>query len=728
MKTLDIFFKAPSQLNDTLCPDGEIVGGERFFSSDSEPDSKSPQTSLQTELIATDTLSAPPYGATPLTMHKAKSSVNIITALADGALAFSTLNEKREYVRFSDVGLTLAHPILKALTTDDFLILITSSGIYYSLFDGYTYTSPSSMPAGTQIEGKLIPTSLEGYYSVSDTAATLALSYPCDETIAKGIAARLTGSAIPIECDASEVNRHITEIESMIPDLMAEYAKVARREGLTLGASMIAAALDFGDNTLTPFSEIEDIAHQGKFSVTVKNCSYIAGNLSISLTIDRVPCSLKVSIADISLPDFLKETGVMMRLMWGDEWDTISEKIMLSPLKTIYAADGTRARGWQTVLTERLTEAAEVSSLHKAAEIIPVFRTASGSSIPKELTFRATPDSPLFTLDWQQWQSLNISPAVATPEGGAAINSLLLTFSDSSLAVSYPKRPYLFKTSSQIEGEGITEVAPSFKSLSSGQLGEFPLYALCRDGIRALSPDNSGGFRSAQLISRDVALPGSVTTADSSIIFLCERGLGVLDGTAIKIKDPMLIPEGRSLHTAFHYGTQTILVYSEQEGVSGVYPLDGSSTPAIDFECRHALSLWPELFVVNSANELRKITHRHIELSSERQADLFRIGQVSEATGNALTEEIHTRPLKLGDRFSRKRIYGYRLASDAPLMSSRLEGSDDLQHWHTLISASGSNVAETRGHRGRGWIYHRLCFTPLSSYLPSGVRFYRLEH
>ena len=100
--------------------------------------------------------------------------------------------------------------------------------------------------------------------------------------------------------------------------------------------------------------------------------------------------------------------------------------------------------------------------------------------------------------------------------------------------------------------EGITSIgkAPlialtaSAIEVSSGQFGDFPMYAFAEDGVWVLSIDKEGWISAPQLISNDVCLGASMVAAlNRPVVFGSKRGLMLIEGSKVScLSDKLLGP------------------------------------------------------------------------------------------------------------------------------------------------------------------------------------------
>lgn len=79
------------------------------------------------------------------------------------------------------------------------------------------------------------------------------------------------------------------------------------------------------------------------------------------------------------------------------------------------------------------------------------------------------------------------------------------------------------------------------KALSQGQFGQFPLLALCSDGIWALTVNEEGLYSTKQMVSREVCNNSdSIVQTDNAVYFSSEKGLMVIDGSDVRCVTPQM--------------------------------------------------------------------------------------------------------------------------------------------------------------------------------------------
>jgi len=94
--------------------------------------------------------------------------------------------------------------------------------------------------------------------------------------------------------------------------------------------------------------------------------------------------------------------------------------------------------------------------------------------------------------------------------------------------------PFFYPETSRvtIAGGKIIGLATSTQAISTGQFGEYPLYAFAEDGIWALSISVTGDIISSKPLSREKALSReTITPIDHAVVFATEKGVMLLSGS-----------------------------------------------------------------------------------------------------------------------------------------------------------------------------------------------------
>lgn len=108
---------------------------------------------------------------------------------------------------------------------------------------------------------------------------------------------------------------------------------------------------------------------------------------------------------------------------------------------------------------------------------------------------------------------------------------------NNSVYTSEVNNPFVFRAANveQIGNGRIIAMAPASQALSSGQFGQFPMYCFTTEGVWALEVSDTGGWKSKQPISRDVAKSKNmILQLDQSVLFATDRGLMVISGSTVE--------------------------------------------------------------------------------------------------------------------------------------------------------------------------------------------------
>lgn len=130
--------------------------------------------------------------------------------------------------------------------------------------------------------------------------------------------------------------------------------------------------------------------------------------------------------------------------------------------------------------------------------------------------------------------SLDYTLAFSGVEDGAAqpaVNDTLLE--KTNIYVSEVNNPFklLDELTSSVGCTKIFKVSSAAKAMSTGQFGQFPLYAFTDNGVWALGLNGTGAYIARQPFTRDVPLnTDSITQIDSAVLFATERGIMLLEG------------------------------------------------------------------------------------------------------------------------------------------------------------------------------------------------------
>lgn len=141
--------------------------------------------------------------------------------------------------------------------------------------------------------------------------------------------------------------------------------------------------------------------------------------------------------------------------------------------------------------------------------------------------------------------------AVALTEGTYTLPTTDSTITaPSTVYVSEVNNPFTFLAVNTVSvgANEVLALATSAKPLSTGQFGQFPLYAFTDNGVWALEASSTGSYVARQPITRDICTNvKSICQLESSVLFATDRGIMELAGsTASCITD--------DINTSFPFG------------------------------------------------------------------------------------------------------------------------------------------------------------------------------
>lgn len=185
---------------------------------------------------------------------------------------------------------------------------------------------------------------------------------------------------------------------------------------------------------------------------------------------------------------------------------------------------------------------------------IPTMFDDNADTIRGYKTYELTPHNSLngayLFLGYPEW---NPDRPQGRPISGNDLPQPSLTTSYSAPSEVYQSvvgNPFVFPL------EGITAIgkAPlialtaSTIEVSSGQFGDFPMYAFAEDGVWALGINQEGWISAPQLISNDVCLGASMVAAlNRPVVFGSKRGLMLIEGSKVScLSDNLLGPRSEA--------------------------------------------------------------------------------------------------------------------------------------------------------------------------------------
>lgn len=272
----------------------------------------------------------------------------------------------------------------------------------------------------------------------------------------------------------------------------------------------------------------------------------------------------------------------------------------------------------------------------------------------------------------------------------------------------------------------IRGLSSSTRAISSGQFGQFPMYAFTSEGVWALEVSSTGGFSAKQPVTRDVCNnPSSITQLDNAVLFTSDRGIMMISGgdstcisQVLDSPEPFSLsslPKADKLHYvdrigkdafknipfkeylkgarfAFDYVGQRIVAFNPERRFAYMFSMESKAWGMMGCDWERTINCYPSALVQNSDGNIYDLTQEDLDYV-EREDPV-----------NAL---LVTRPLKLDDADALKTIDTIiqRGKFERNDVSSILYGSRDLYNWFPVWSSANMYM---RGFRGTPYKYYRL--------------------
>lgn len=699
IKSLFIPFYNASELPDALCPDGEFPDASGFFpdspasSSSGADDDDDVEVDNGVVCVSGTPVCDIPEGARVLGSHRpsASASGNLLVLDPHGSLLRLMLSSPQSGWE--------ASPVLSADCDLSRLKILASAGDWVVLgHDGIPplfmlwideelrYSSASPIPGQLLPRFELADAALPGFNSVAGDLPTLTVELDCPEGLKTSVSDWLNGVAVA-ETDAFSAFRDA--LDKSVVDSWLGFIHEASLAGLHVAPFLASAALrrTYADGRKEIISPSAPALLGDDFSginLRLHGFTFSDGRLRLSLRSSVRARELRVTLGDDSRPEWLRGCGCLAEaqplLLLSQDIRVTDEIPVADGLRNLPSVDGdsSRRRGWIIRMlsrSERQFRSDLPASLYEADNLLwnrTVACTSRLSSSPLEIDMRL----------YDQFRAA----------GGTSLNGRMILYGEGLLRISPAGMPASADHVSVFEGEEILALLPSLRSLSSGEFGAFPLYAFCRDGIRALSPDSERGLRSVQLVCRDIPLEGvAPVSTTTGVAFASARGVLMLEGTRVSLLDGMEdVTPDRTLdgcRLAWHYPSDSIVV-GFAEGDCIAYSIRDKKWRTLSFRSDDFIEAWPHLFNIErgSVSELlpRRVADATRAAAEAPDADSAAIGKI---TGSRV---LISRPIKLGSDAVGKRIRRAIFAADGNVEGRwKIEGSDDLRRWRPVVVGRG---------------------------------------
>lgn len=683
-----IALKAPSNLDDLLCDDGEVLGGDWLFPSppaQSDGDASPPATPE----ISSPTLPTSgqpemrlPEDAFPLLAHRVDPDVwNLIYKDADGNVYFCSFGSSSPNLI---VGAETVGLVSEVVDVGKYVVFLTDKGLMFASWESGSYNWLGTPPEAPAFNVTRIAKALPPYSYVDGDLPEMVVEIQADDSEAELMRGWLDATA-PERCPAELKSRLKKAIVSAVIAFVDRIAEA----GLFFQSLYISAAWAKGDvywNYSIPI--LSDAVDSLK--LRVKGVAHSAGVFSVRLALSQSPFALAVSNSLSSLPEAWKNLINQVVVFVSKEYSRFNFNGLTDALFLT-----TSTRGFEMPLTAPLSfdskkiEFTELGAVGSSLSTT-TFYAPKGEVCFRQLNFLSLPSK---TPDFVR----NINSSLVAVWNGNIVTP------ENSMMVSEPFMPFAISNATTIGGERVLNVTHSLRPLSSGQLGQFPLYAFSADGIRALTPKD-GGYVDVQLISRDVAISDAAfAPLPSGTAFISNRGVMEIEGTTVKcISDKLNAQAGRDHkfsdcdRLAYDYATDSLILYNAEEQEAFLQKHDSSVWYALDWCPAAHCYLWPDLLLM-LGNNLCKL-----KIVNPDENESLRVSTVLNGMQTLI---LRTRPIKLGDPFLFKKLKKVTViwpdGNDFPF---QIYGSSKLGIWHLLGRSRGNSIRL----EGSSWRFFKI--------------------
>ena len=643
----------PSEFDDFFCKDGEVLDGEWLFPAepeqqpepnpgegsgsgpDKEPES-SGTTTTRPVLKPGEVLFSLPQGSHLLLTHKVdEPSWNVIFRDSAGNLRWQAGESSTSGV-IADAA--VVGNVRQAVDVGKYLVFISDKGLLFALWSNSTvsYLWLGAIPSPPALTLNKLDRCLPPYSYVDGDLPQVVAEFKADQAEADTIIKWLAAT------DTMSITSALkARVRNAIGESIAAFLKDVEASGLWF-ESLYVAGCWMTDNEAWRPSVPMFFGESGNLKLRISDVSFSSDIFRIRLTLSRSPFVVSVRLAANGLTAAWKSVVDGMKIYCGRERSSL--------------------------ISNAVSDAVFLDASNRGFEI-PC--AALPQHDPKEEPLTSVATVPLDSSGYELFRPSHEGYAAldyfdyfsSSPNFIRNINSRLIAVwslgsknNKNRISVSASYLPFMVTGENELGGDRLINVMHSLRSLSSGQLGEFPLHAFASDGIRALTPKNNS-FVDVQLISRDVALSeDGFAPLPNGTAFITRRGVMEIDGTSVSCLSDNLeaqLKEKRDFREtdrlAYDYATNALILYNLAESKALFYLRSSKTWHRLEWIPDNHCYLWPVLLVVDGY-EIKNIRMETVEETVEPQIRRL----ASFPPGPTVT--LKTRPIKLTTPFELKKL------------------------------------------------------------------------
>ena len=639
-----LILRAATAADELHCQDGELLNANYMFAGPDTPDPPvdpdNPSTPAPVPSLSVWSLLPMPEGARFLSAHGlTDGNTNLIVQLKDGSLRFVTPSGTGNKI----TDLTLNPK--KIVAVGEWLVILAPDSLLYSRWTGDTYEWFGKAPSFPVVSFVAAARALPPYSYTDNEKPRISITATIGSDTESDVLNWLAGRSE----NCSQTTRN--EIVGAVKAKLKEFMSAVKTAGLHMSPIRMSTAMKLTDGSLWQTSEPQMVVPPvgGALSLAIVSAACEQGAAYLTLELSRLPFSVECTTGQLSYPWTKQIEGI--EPLYGREVNDFNPEVVTRPVWL-----NSETRGFNIGTVEVKDE--------------------DYGPLPN---MGCRMDQPMAT---------NIF----------SIGGRLLTIGEpeesvNEVATSRVGFPFAGTCRSRIAGGRIMHLTNSLRSHSGNEVGDSPLYAFCSDGIRALTPAGSGGFRDVQLISRHVAFEGSFAPMPESTAFITSAGVMRVEGTKVSLLDGGVLPEiDEQSRLLYLYEEEALVVYRSGVTKGSIYGRQSGKWRECNVEITDHHYGWPAAWVMTPDG-----------IGKGRIAE----GENSKLRTKAANETIpiKTRTLKLGDPFAIKKLEEVEaLWADGSQLPLKVYGAMRLDKWYFLGLA-------TRGRmimRGSGWRFFRI--------------------
>lgn len=704
----------PSATSDLLCPDGEMISPRWIFSKEEVEGLKKNSGNTSSGNISDNNTSQTtsfrtiPYKENiPLfRLHPGQRLIMLHTP--------SEKNQPHALVATSDSRVAVLKPgsdilhmispsnspaIKEAAQTDSFISFLTDKGLHYAYYradtDSYTWMGPS--PEAPAVTFAMKPVPMPPYSHTEADFPIMEVSAPVADNHSQACIDWLAGHNTSLCPDSVKIC-----VRKAVAASFQEFISAAGNAGLDYFPVMAKAAYMAEDRSLFRPAEPQLLQPEESPVLRIVAVSHVSGILHLRLTAGRRPFRITATpLITLTAPwrKVLPQLALMRTASHAD--------ILLAADVGDAVSTGNGTRGFRPAMTDS-------SALDTLAATDHRFHITATPS-----TTIHSSDEPLPPLHEESKPAIMpAGPHSHSPRHICSHCGTLFSLG-AHLGIYRTGYPMLESGMCRLADSIPLTVAPSLKPLSSGQFGEFPLYAFATDGIHALAPDETGGFRNVQLISRHTPLSAESTTLlPDATAFVSRQGVAKVSGTTVTILSEKL--DASDLYwqfssddrLAYHYRSDSLILYRPGLPECRLYNMASGEWRRWTMPGTRLLESSTALYSLNDDGYIHTIGSTREEIDAPADTPPASNPDDNPQCPGTPSPEIpplivadnflaYTRPFKFGNPFLETRLRRISIMwPDGKQRPYRLESADIAGKWRKIASSDGRSIQlRGSGHR-----------------------------